>query len=278
MIKFRKGKLSNQQRVNIIEAYTNEVYTMRELSKQNNVKTQSVAKLLKKAGVDIKKHSINIRNKRKIYISKECLEFLYKDYGSTMISRVTGISNRVILSRLREYGVSIKGTPKKLPEYWKRALRKPKSKVLKGEDSPSWKAGIHTREKVKCQCGCGQLLSKYDKKGRQRYYITGHCSAGYFKSENVRGEKGCKWKGGITPIMNTLRKSPEYIQWRLIVYKKDNYTCQMCGQKHIDIVAHHIKSFAEFKELRFEPSNGKVLCRSCHLKVHRGTNKQTIKK
>jgi len=35
------------------------------------------------------------------------------------------------------------------------------------------------------------------------------------------------------------------------------------------IVAHHLKLFSEFPELRFSVDNGIVLCRSCHLKVHK---------
>jgi hypothetical protein len=27
-----------------------------------------------------------------------------------------------------------------------------------------------------CKCGCGELIDKYDKKGRERFYIRGHCS------------------------------------------------------------------------------------------------------
>lgn len=211
-------------------------------------------------------------------IAKKQLQEYYPKYGALVAGRFLGISKRKVLYWVHKYNISVrdKKSPKRLPEYWRKALRKPKAKVLKGKESPFWKAGIHTKEKVKCKCGCGQLINKYDKKGRQRYYTMGHCSSGYFKSENVRGEKGCKWKGGITPIMDALRKSPEYIQWRLIVYKKDNYTCQMCGQKHIDIIAHHIKSFADYEEVRFEPSNGKVLCRSCHLKLHNDKRRVTM--
>lgn len=90
-----------------------------------------------------------------------------------------------------------------------------------------------------------------------------------FKNGQTVGEKSNNWKGGITSVNDKIRKSNEYIEWRRIVYVKDEYTCQMCGQKHVDIVAHHIKSFSDYPDLRFVPSNGNVLCRSCHLKLHR---------
>lgn len=208
---------------------------------------------------------------KKIYIDYQELKSLYATYGVKVIGRILNVSTPVLLRRLREYNISVRnvGSPKELPEYWKNALRKPKSKVLKREESPFWKAEIHTGEKIRCNCGCGQLIDKYDKRGRRRYYAPSHCPSGHFKSEDVRGENACNWKGGTTPAMDALRKTPEYTQWRLLVYERDHYTCQMCGHKHTDIVAHHIKSFAENEELRFELSNGVVLCRSCHLKLHR---------
>lgn len=65
------------------------------------------------------------------------------------------------------------------------------------------------------------------------------------------------------------RNSPKYIQWRTSVLERDNYTCQHCGQKGGELNAHHIKPFAEYKELRTELSNGITLCKECHKKEHR---------
>jgi 5-methylcytosine-specific restriction endonuclease McrA len=48
---------------------------------------------------------------------------------------------------------------------------------------------------------------------------------------------------------------------------KDEFTCRECGEKNIYLQAHHIKSFADFPELRFNLTNGKTLCKSCHYKI-----------
>lgn len=75
------------------------------------------------------------------------------------------------------------------------------------------------------------------------------------------------WKGGITPMNAAIRNSLEYEDWRKAVFERDNYTCQICyqvgGYLHVD----HIKPFALFPELRFELSNGRTLCVSCHRKT-----------
>jgi len=61
--------------------------------------------------------------------------------------------------------------------------------------------------------------------------------------------------------------SKEYKQWRLAIYKRDNFCCKMPGCKKRGmkcIQAHHIRRWANFPELRFELSNGITLCKYHH--------------
>ncbi len=60
------------------------------------------------------------------------------------------------------------------------------------------------------------------------------------------------------------RCCPEYRDWRAAVFERDDYTCQVCGQRGGKLNADHIKRFADFPELRFEVSNGRTLCVECH--------------
>ncbi len=68
---------------------------------------------------------------------------------------------------------------------------------------------------------------------------------------------------------NEIRSSYQYKQWRRDVYIRDEYTCQKCGHRFIKIVAHHIKGFADYPDLRFDLDNGRTLCRNCHCKLHK---------
>lgn len=66
------------------------------------------------------------------------------------------------------------------------------------------------------------------------------------------------------------RRTPEYYRWRKSVYERNNYTCQICGQRGGELNAHHIKLFSKDIEKRIDINNGITLCKKCHKKVHGG--------
>ena len=74
-------------------------------------------------------------------------------------------------------------------------------------------------------------------------------------------------------ILNSkeIRHSPAYYSWRNEVLKRDNFTCQICGEKPKDtsLHAHHIKMFAFYEDERFNVDNGITLCEECHKQIHR---------
>lgn len=89
---------------------------------------------------------------------------------------------------------------------------------------------------------------------------------GTFKKGQFSKEKHPFWKGGITPINQTIRVSDEYKEWRLSVFTRDNYRCQWCGIRGGKIQADHIFPFSQHKNKRFLLSNGRTLCSGCHKK------------
>jgi len=62
---------------------------------------------------------------------------------------------------------------------------------------------------------------------------------------------------------------PIYKKWRVDVYKRDKFTCQMpsCGSKG-RLNAHHIKRWSDNPILRFNINNGITLCHKCHKSIH----------
>lgn len=83
-------------------------------------------------------------------------------------------------------------------------------------------------------------------------------------AEAHKGSKNNNWNGGSTPIIYRIRNSLRYKEWRLKIFKRDDYTCQICGNRGGKLCAHHIFNFSKFANLRFFNWNGITLCGSCH--------------
>lgn len=151
---------------------------------------------------------------------------------------------------LKGYGKWSKTKGLKFSEETKKKMSE--SAKRNGNKPPSWKGKHHSPE----------TIQKMIKSQLENQKIN----------PNPKGEKSPHWKGGITSINHKIRTSPEYADWRLKVFERDNYTCVECGIKNglgksIYFHADHIKPFALFPELRFEVSNGRTLCVPCHKKT-----------
>ena len=90
----------------------------------------------------------------------------------------------------------------------------------------------------------------------------------------LSGSNCARWKGGINPVNDSIRKSLKYKIWREKVFERDGYKCTSCGSKNgngkaVILNAHHIKEFSQFQELRFTVENGTTLCKECHVNIHK---------
>lgn len=70
------------------------------------------------------------------------------------------------------------------------------------------------------------------------------------------------------------RRSKLYLEWHDKVLKRDNYTCQVCGDHNykgrggaIKFHVHHKETWSTNPELRFDVNNGVTMCIPCHLKT-----------
>ena len=83
-----------------------------------------------------------------------------------------------------------------------------------------------------------------------------------------------QWKGGISKSRSTIYDSIGYKEWREAVFRRDNYTCQNCGDsKGHNLIAHHIVPFShciiENIELLYSVENGLTVCDLCHKLIHK---------
>lgn len=78
----------------------------------------------------------------------------------------------------------------------------------------------------------------------------------------LQGENHPQWKGGVD---KSVWKSQPYQAWRKAVMRRDNYTCQFCGDNRGgNLEADHIKPRYLYPELTFDLDNGRTLCKPCH--------------
>lgn len=109
-----------------------------------------------------------------------------------------------------------------------------------------------------CQCSCGAIKSVRGASLRTGVIIT--CGN---RKIHWTGKNASNWRGGVTPINVGIRNSSEYDEWRSLVLKKDNYKCLVC-YKNRNLEAHHIFSFADYKDKRFDVNCGITLCYDHH--------------
>lgn len=89
------------------------------------------------------------------------------------------------------------------------------------------------------------------------------------KKNASRGPSHYAWKGGVTPDLERLRNGVDYARWRHEVFKRDNFTCQKCGDSRGgNLRGHHLYSFANHPEFRFHGAHGITVCLPCHKKIH----------
>ena len=100
----------------------------------------------------------------------------------------------------------------------------------------------------------------------------------------LKGDKSYLWKGGKILLYNQIRSCFEYRLWRSDCFRRDNYTCQDCGDNRGgNLEVHHIKAFIVIlKEYLIKTmeealacvelwdiNNGKTVCKTCHKKYGR---------
>ena len=144
------------------------------------------------------------------------------------------------------------------PEYCQRM-----SEIAKEKGYGKWMTGkqlsVETKEKIS--------RSNKGKNAGEKNYAFGRVFSEETRlkmSKAHQGEKCHLWKGGISPENKIIRSTYEYDHWRRLVFERDKYTCQKCNKSGVYLHAHHLKSFAEYPELRFDINNGETLCKDCH--------------
>lgn len=124
--------------------------------------------------------------------------------------------------------------------------------------------------KVKCNhCGKEYELSyrnylRYVHEGDVSYCQQCHSKA------LISGENCYNWNPNLTDEEREIqRNTKERNEFVKRVMARDNYTCQCCNKPlNHDGVVHHLDGWDNFKEQRYDDTNGITLCETCHKNFH----------
>ena len=124
--------------------------------------------------------------------------------------------------------------------------------------------------RVRCcsrKCGAAQRVKRYGSpmKGRKLSAEAKEKMAAAKRGNG--GPAHWNYRHGRSRYAKDRKWSPEHRAWREQVFARDDFTCHGCGQHGGYLEAHHVKSWAEHPDLRFELENGMTVCVPCHCEI-----------
>jgi hypothetical protein len=132
-------------------------------------------------------------------------------------------------------------------------------KKFTGLNNPRWQGG-----KPKCPI-CGKQLSRRESKSCNKHKPFSEETRKKI-GEAAKGEKNGQWIKDRTQLVKKQERNDyAYKDWRYQVFKRDRHICRInnkdcCGS----VIAHHILSWREYPELRYNINNGITLCQAHH--------------
>lgn len=121
--------------------------------------------------------------------------------------------------------------------------------------------GMNATMKYRCKCGNESSTSLGNFLKGVRCLDCG--------LKKISGENNYLYDASKTDAERQSRRIfPGYQEWRRAVFKRDEYTCQVCGSHGKQLNAHHLEGYSGNRELRTDLDNGVTLCRSCHVEFH----------
>lgn len=133
----------------------------------------------------------------------------------------------------------------------------------------AWNKGISTRELGKSRprtklyeyfcVVCEKPFHAYP--SQKKKCCSFKCS-GIYRTPMISGKNNWQYKG--TSDKEHLERIKFRNKMQKLLFERDNYTCQMCGQYGGYLQIDHIKRWSEYPDLRFDPENCRTLCMKCH--------------
>ena len=158
---------------------------------------------------------------------------------------------------------------KNLEKGWKAAKAKLKNRIHKVCAHPDCNNEFDVKPSLDrvmyCSTSCAKKGKPSPNKGKIASLKTRRKQS--LAKYGFRGEKHWNWKGGSS-MYKTMRGRIDWKNWREKVFEKDNYTCQLCGKRNLEIHPHHFIGLTYKPELAYKIDNGITVCKNCHYLIH----------
>lgn len=203
-----------------------------------------------------------------------------------------GVSHNTVLRWMKKFEIPLRGPSHSTPEqvknrewltaqYWtlgKSAKQIAQEEGIDAKTVAVWLKKLCIRRRTKSEAVKVTLDTYYEVPGN-RERVNRKISK-TLKGKFV-GDESFNWKGGKTELSRAIRNSIEYKDWRRYVLARDNYTCNLCGERGGKLCIDHIKplravirdsKITTMQEARacadvWNTCNGRALCEPCHKKT-----------
>lgn len=222
------------------------------------------------------------KQKRKFDPTKARLIRLYQKYTTYEIGQKFGVSAEIVRRRLLEHGIETAPTgPQKFKTPPRNELHDAYQKV--SIDGIAKKYGVGYGTVWRWLKDAGISLKGYgNHRQKPRVFSERHLKnlRNSLRKMGQFGSANPNFRDHRTQENLRLRRTGAYIEWRKRALELRGFKCQDCGAKHGSVCGecghknmlhvHHVKSFIDFPEQRFRPTNSEVLCPPCHRLRHYG--------
>ena len=131
--------------------------------------------------------------------------------------------------------------------------------------------GEYQENKITTTCdNCGKEINMIpaEYKRHKNHYCSEKCQRIGF-SKRHSGEHHPRFNPDLDDKQREkYRRGIPIMLWRTEVLKRDNHTCQCCGDT-TKLVVHHIYDYKNYPKLRTNIENGITLCEKCHKDFHK---------
>lgn len=120
----------------------------------------------------------------------------------------------------------------------------------------------------------GKPFSEEHRKNLSLSHMGGKSHLGIKHTEETKMKISAANQGVSIDDWSGFKRNQNYLDRRSFrttiqrqVFERDDYTCQLCGQKGVALQVDHIQSWKEYVELRFCIDNCRTLCMGCHYQI-----------